>query len=33
MVIEMKTMIKSSCFPKMKGGCENGQNDFKMDTI
>lgn len=29
----MKTMTESSYFPKMKGGCENGQDDLKMDTI
>lgn len=31
MVIETEMIIKSSCFPEIKAGYENGQNNFKMD--
>lgn len=33
MVMETETIIKSGHFPEMKGGCENGQNKLKTDTI
>lgn len=31
MAIETEMIIKSSCFPEIKAGYENGQNNFKMD--